>query len=161
MTFISVDNLLIIHEELCRFNSWSFEFRIPPETSEATLWIDSPGPLGPETKLVILRYHELSHRTVETKNGYRSTYENMFAGYFGVQQGTRVLIYSHMYFCPIGSSMGASNAWESSSQTSLEAGRISKKLRTMKSAVWQVCIDWWNIHLLWTSNSNVLIYTFV
>lgn len=53
---------------------------------------------------------ELSHRTVETKNGYRSTYENMFAGYFGVQQGTRVLIYSHMYFCPIGSSMGASNA---------------------------------------------------
>ena len=127
MTFISVDNLLIIHEELCRFNSWSFEFRIPPETSEATLWIDSPGPLGPETKLVILRYHELSHRTVETKNGYRSTYENMFAGYFGVQQGTRVLIYSHMYFCPIGSSMGASNAWESSSQTSLEAGRISKK----------------------------------
>ena len=127
MTFISVDNPLIIHEELCRFNSWSFEFRIPPETSEATLWIDSPGPLGPETKLVILRYHELSHRTVETKNGYRSTYENMFAGYFGVQQGTRVLIYSHMYFCPIGSSMGASNAWESSSQTSLEAGRISKK----------------------------------
>ena len=41
---------------------------------------------------------ELSHRTVETKNGYRSTYENMFAGYFGVHQGTRVLIYSHMYF---------------------------------------------------------------